>query len=711
MGTGSYEIFPLRVRVSYNFGLMGEDFSSDYLESGEAPTIFINTDNFEYDILNDGPKVIRNGLKIEFRKEEKNRIKEYFSNLVENSWDKMESFFGSYGVKLPEKEKVSRLLSKSFIEYLSGVTNFFNGIFANYDEIRDERISLPVTQDDILRLASEASSSCSYSIRNNPPHDLYVHIYFDDIEETHRLKRLKSINLTKEDLDHLESGRLDELRGLAEKSKAVRNLLENLAKSVFYGYGFQYLDTERIDEVVHLALSMGGRFYSLFPKVETTKGPRDKEEFLITTNIVDRTARLSGSEVPFPAILVSIETSVKGENGKEVSRTIESEGETKEVGPIRVGFGFLIELSNTVLEKRYVENFYEDEIIEKIEFYTDTRERDVIVEYYGFYHVYLRTRISLKSGAMWCPAAVSYIRTEERVFEKEDLNENRVSNIRVPKVFFTSLVFESPESKDLDLDSFVDIYRFLSESSYPEKELILESLLPRDSLVTSVLSSYLAHMASKESVVIVPPFGLYNVENVDKEYLMEKFIGNNLTPIAVKRPEKRENGKEYKRKSDRDIRMSDLDFYKYFISNSEVIGDRLMLYPFVAAAIAEKYLFGGESELCFSQDGKIKVKITPKSWEDLENEIKKNRPFKRVDEAGSWEYRSKERSMRIKDEILSFPDSDVYSVEKTKLSFNYDKRVKEKISEGLFYVLSWAALADLEEVGDVEKVRKKLFGK
>ncbi len=750
MGTDKNTIFPLRVRVLYNFGLIGKSFSREHLESGGAPTIFIDADDFRYDNMYDGPKVIKKGLSIEFREEEKDRIKEYFNNLVENSWDKMESFFGSYGVKLPEKEEVSESLSKSFIEYIEGIENFFYGIFDDYEKIekmeKEAYMEFPMTPSEILQLAAEVTVPCAYSIKkdiysNNPR----VHIYFEDIEKTLRkydeeknpLKRLKSIDLTMKDLDYLEKGKD------YKKSWELSDVLKDLAKAIFYGHGFQYLNTERIDEVVHLALSMGGRFYSLFPKVETIKGPGGEEEFLITANIVDRTANISGSEVPFPAILVSIETSAKGENGKEVKATHESEKETKEAGPLRVGFGFLIELSNTVLEKKYGKPFSENDIIEDVAHYTEPGEGSVKAAYYNSsYYVYLRTRVSFKSGAMWCPAAFSYIRLEEKVFEKGVLDKERVSKIRVPKVFLTSLVFDSPESKDLDLDSFINIYyKLLSE----ERELVLESLLPQDSLVTSVLSSYLGHVASKESVVIVPPFELYteksekegeeneedeenyneeeydeesyDEENHNEKYSIEDLTIRSLTPIAVRKPIKREKGKDYRKKSDQDTLLSNLEFYNYFISNSEIIGDRLTLHPFTIAAIFEKYLAGGKSDLCFSQDGKIKVKITPKIWEDMEDEIKKRLPFKKVDEARSWEYRSKELSTHTKEETLRFYneyhfyESDTYSVEKTKLAVNYEERVKEKIRRGLFYVLSWTTLADPKKVGDVEKIRKRLFGK
>jgi hypothetical protein len=136
-------IFPLRVGISYNFGLIGEDLSSRSLRSGEVPTIFIGTNSFNHFYKSDALKALKGRLRIEFREEEKDSIKEYFNYLVENSWDKMESFFGSYGIKLPEKGKVSESLSKSFIDYLKGVTEFFNEIFSKYDEIeyREKRRS------------------------------------------------------------------------------------------------------------------------------------------------------------------------------------------------------------------------------------------------------------------------------------------------------------------------------------------------------------------------------------------------------------------------------------------------------------------------------------------------------------------------------------------------------------------------------------------
>jgi hypothetical protein len=305
----SSEIFPIRVGISYDFGLLGEDFSRESLKSGDVPKIFISTSGFNYFYGSDGPKVIRGRFRIEFREEEKDRIKEYFNDLVEGSWDKIESFFGSYGIRLPEKEKVSESLAKSFIEYLKGITSLFNEMFDKYKDIEHGLRKIPLDSDDVRELASEISKSCLYSINIRSQDSPYVYLSFSDIEEDlemddgeerHPLRKLEKINLTKEDLEYLEEWdteedsddpntqyRLDELR---EKSKKIREVLEELARVVFYGNGFLYLNSQSIDEALHIALSMGGRLYSLFPKVDVVEGPGGKGEFLVVTNIVDRTA-------------------------------------------------------------------------------------------------------------------------------------------------------------------------------------------------------------------------------------------------------------------------------------------------------------------------------------------------------------------------------------------------------------------------------------
>ena len=727
---GEYHIFPLRVGISYDFGLIGEDFSSRSLESGEVPEIFISTSGFNQFYKSDALKALNRRLRIEFREEEKEKIKGYFNDLVEDSWDKLESFFGSYGVRLPEKEKVSESLSKSFIGYLKGVTEFFNEIFAKYNEIVYRKKYVPLLLDDILDLAFETSRSCLYSISIRDPDDPYVHISFSDIKEAleiddekeHPLKKLEKINLTEEDLTYLEGGEnsddpitQDQLEELKKKSKRVRGILEELAEAIFYGDGFLYFDSQSIDEVVHIALSLGGRFYSLFPKVDAIKGPRGDDEFLVSANIAYRTAIFSGGqEVPFPAILVSIESSAKIENGKEVKLTYGSEKGTREVGPMRVGFGFLIDLSNTILERKDGSSlFHEDEIIENIEFYPDGGEKYVIVGKYGLYHVYLRTRVNFKSGAMWCPAAFSYLRLKEKVLEETD-----EVGVRVPKVFFTSLVFESPESEGLDLDDFIEIYGPLLGERKPEIGLLLENLLPRGSLVASIVSSYLGFVEAEKYGSIRPPFYFYNGEKYEKDYLMDSLIKYDLIPIAVTKPEERVKGKDYTEKSDRRLSISDLELYKYFISNtynSGVIGKR-MLYPFIRTVLAEKYLSEGKSDLCFSQGEETRVKLTLRSWEEVEDEIRRHLPFKKVVEAGPWGYRSENSTTRLKDNTLYFPGSiGAYFAEKTKLSVKYEEKVKEGVRKGLFYALSWAALADLkeieEEIGDVEHIRKMLFGK
>jgi hypothetical protein len=721
----SSEIFPIRVGISYDFGLLGEDFSRESLKSGDVPKIFISTSGFNYFYGSDGPKVIRGRFRIEFREEEKDRIKEYFNDLVEGSWDKMESFFGSYGVRLPEKEKVCESLSKSFIEYLKGITSFFNEMFDKYKDIEYGLRRVPLDSDNIKELASEVSKSCLYSINIRNPDNPYVYLSFSDIEEvlemdderTHPLRELEKINLTKEDLEYLEEWDIEEdsdnpatqyrLEELKKKSKKIREVLEELAKVVFYGNGFLSLNSQSIDEALHIALSMGGRFYSLFPKVDVVKGPGDKGGFLVVTNIIDRTALSpEGQKIPFPAILVSIETSAKGENGEEVKLTYEG---TKEVGPMRVGFGFLIEVSNTILEREYGNPFYEDEVIENIELYTNKEEKYVMVENRSLYFIFLRAEVNFKSGAMRCPASFSYLSLEEKeVFEMQDEVVKYV-----PKVFFTSLVFESPEYRNLDLDSFMDIYKPLLGDGKPEVGLLLRNLLPQYSLVTSIVSSYLGFIGLRESDDIRTPFGLYNGGKYSRGRWMESLIKYGLVPIAAHKPEERiKKGEEYKEESDKNLIVSDLGLYKYLMSNSGVIGKRT-LYPFLGIVIAEKYLGEGKSDLCFSHFGQgddTKVKITPKSWEEVEEEIKRYLPFKKVDGTGLWNYRSEKVATYSKDEILHFPDyKEAYLAEKTKVAAKYEEKVKEKTRKGLFLALSWSALADPREIGDVERIRKKLF--
>jgi len=723
-------IFPLRVGISYNFGLTGEGFSRRSLKSGEVPTIFIGTNSFNHFYKSDALKALKGRLRIEFREEEKDSINEYFNYLVENSWDKMESFFGSYGIKLPEKGKVSESLSKSFIDYLKGVTEFFSDIFAKYDEIVYRKKNVPMILDDILDLASEVSNSCLYSINIRDPDDPYVYLSFEDVREAlevddekeHPLKRLEKINLTEEDLTYLEGGEdsdesitEDKLKTLKEKSRRVREVLEELAEAIFYRDGFLYFNSQSIDELANIALSMGGRFYSLFPKVEAIRGPRGEDELLVTTNIVYRTAVFpEGQEVPFPAILVSIESSAKGENGREVKLTYGSEEETREMGPMRVGFGFLIDLSNEVLEKVYGSSlFHEDEIIENIEFYPDKGEERVIVENYGgVYLVYLRAKVNFKSGAMWCPVSFSYLRLEEKVLKKND-----EISLFVPKIFFTSLVFESPESEGFGLDEFIDIYKPFLREKEPDIGKLLENLLPSDSLVTSIVSSYLGFAESKKYEFIRSPFYFYNGERYEKEYLMDGLIKHDLVPIAAPKPEKRIKGKESKDKSNQSLSISDLEIYKYFIYNtynSGIIG-KTMLYPFIRTVLAEKYLSGGKSDLCFGQGEGTRIRIFPKSWEKAEDEMRKYLPFKKLPETEPWEYKSKKVATRLKDETLNFSGVAGYFAEKTKLAVNYKEKVKGKTNNGLFYALSWTALANLkeieEEIGGVEQIRKKIFGK
>jgi hypothetical protein len=720
-------IFPLRVGISYNFGLIGKDFSSRSLRSGKVPTIFIGTDSFNHFYKSDALKALKGRLRIEFREEEKDSIKEYFNYLVENSWDKMESFFGSYGIKLPEKGKVSESLSKSFIDYLKGVTEFFNEIFSKYDEIEYREKDVPLILDEILDLASEVSNLCLYSINIKDPDDPYVYLSFEDVREAlevddekeHPLKSLEKINLTEEDLIYLKKGEDPEdnsidqkwLEKLKGKSRRLREVLEYLAEAIFYRDGFLYFNSQSIDKLVHVALSMGGRFYSLFPKVNVIRGPRGEDEFLVTANIAYRTAFLSEKEeVPFPAILVSIESSAKRENGREVKLTYESKKQSREIGPVRAGFGFLIDLSNNILERKYETSlFHEEEIIENIEFYPENG--DVIVENYGSYFVYLRTKVNFKSGAVSCPSSFSYLRLEEKVSE-----EAGEASIRVPKVFFTSLVFESPESEDLDLDEFIEIYSFLFREKKEKKPGIgklLENLLPSDSLVMSTVSSYLGFAESKKYEFIRPPFYFYNGEGYEKEYLMDSLIKHELVPIAVPKPEKRIKGKEIKKESNQWLSISDLELYKYFISNSVII--EKMLYPFLITVVAEEYFSEGRSDLCFNYDKETRIRIFPKIWEEMENEIRRNLPFKKVGGLEPWEYKSEKVENHSKDETLHFKGSiDSYFAEKTKLAVNYEEEVKEEYRKGLFYALSWATLADLkeirEEIGEVEQIRKELFG-
>jgi hypothetical protein len=721
----SRDVFPIRVGISYDFGLVGEDFSKKSLKSGEVE-VFVSTSGFNYFYNSDGPRVLKKRLNIDFREEEKDRIKEYFNNLVENSWDKMKSFFGSYGVRLPEREKVSESLSESFINYLKGITSFFNEIFVKYRDIEYGLKRVPLSLDDIKELASEVSKSCLYSIRIKDSNEPYVYLSFSDIkeviniddEETHPLKKLEKINLTTKDLEHLEEWDLYEkeeedsddstnqnrIKELKEKSKKVREVLEELAEAVFYGDGFVYLNSQSIDEVLHKALSMGGRFYSLFPKVDVVEGPGGEGEFLVITNIVDRTASLEGQKVPFPAILVSIETSAKRENGNDVKLAYE---ETEEIGPIRVGFGFLIELSNTFPNREYGNPFYEDEAIENIEFSTDNEEEPIMVEKRSLYFVFLRTKINFKSGAMRCPVSFSYISLKEkRVFDLRD-----EVMMFIPKVFFTSLVFESPESRDLGLESFTDIYRPLLGEGKTEVGLSLRNLLPQDSLVTSIASSYLGFVGLREADEIKTPFGLYNGGKYSRVSWMDSVINYGLVPIAAHKPEEVEKkGEEYKEKSEKKLIVSDLELYKHFIFNSGAI-ERTKLHPFLSTVIAEKYISKGKSDLCFSHGEEAKVKLTPKSWEEAENEIKKHLPFKKVDGTKSWEYRSENVSTYLRDETMDFSDyTESYFAEKTKVAVNYEEKVNEKTDRGLFFVMSWTAQVIKREVGDVEQVRRKLFG-
>jgi hypothetical protein len=722
-------IFPIRVGISYSFGLMGEDFSSKSLSSGEVPTIFISTSGFNNFYKSDDVKAISKLLRIEFREEEKDSIKKYFDYLVENSWDKMESFFASYGIKLPEKERVSESLSESFIEYLKGVTGFFGEIFDKYSEIVYRKKKVPMILDQILDLASEASRSCQYSLEIRDPDDPYVYLSFSDVEEAiemelddeegHPLKKLGRINLSEKDLDYLEGGENsddsiseDWLKKLEKKSREMREVLEELAKTIFYRDGFLYFDSQSIDELVHIALSLGGRFYSLFPKVDLIRGPRSEDEFLVATNIVDRKAfSPEGQEIPFPAILVFIESSAKRENGEEVKLTHKSEEGAREVGPMRLGFGFMIDLSNTIIEKMHEGSlFHEYEIIESVEFYPDKGEKYLIVEKYDSYVVYLKAKVNFKSGAMWCPMSFSYLRMEERVLKKED-----EFSLYVPKVFFTSLSFESPESKDLGLDKFIDVYKPLLKDKKTDIGKLIENILPSDSLVMSIVSSHLGFYESKKYEFIRPPFHLYDGEKYEKEYLMESLIKHSLISIAVPKPEEKTKDKEVRKKSNQRFSISYLDLYKYFISNtysSGIIGEKI-IYPFIRTVLAEIYLSGGKSDLCLSH-GEERVRIFPKSWEKVEDEIIRHLPFKKVDEAEPWEYKSEKVETHLKEETMSFMGYiDAYFAEKTKLAVDYEERVKDRIRKGLFYSLSWATLANLkeieEEIGDFEKIRKRLF--
>jgi hypothetical protein len=411
-------------------------------------------------------------------------------------------------------------------------------------------------------------------------------------------------------------------------------------------------------------------------------------------------------KIPFPAVLVSIEASAKGEGGREVKLTYERTGE---VGPMRVGFGFLIEVSNTILEREYGNPLYEDEVIENIELYTNKEEKYVMVENLSSYFIFLRAKVNFKSGAMRCPASFSYLSLEEKeVFEMQDEVVKYV-----PKVFFTSLVFESPEYRNLDLKSFMDIYKPLLGEGKPEVGLLLRNLLPQHSLVISVVSSYLGFIGLRESEDIKTPFWLYNGGKYSRGRWMESLIKYGLVPIAVHKPEERiKKGEEYKEESDKNLIVSDLGLYKYLMSNSGVIGKRT-LYPFLSIVIAEKYLGEGKSDLCFSHFGQgddTKVKIIPKSWEEAEEEIKRYLPFKKLDEAGPWKYSSEKAATYSKDEVLNFPDyKETYFAEKTKVAVNHEEKVKEKTKKGPFLALSWSAQADLRKIGDVERIRKKLF--
>jgi hypothetical protein len=296
--------------------------------------------------------------------------------------------------------------------------------------------------------------------------------------------------------------------------------------------------------------------------------------------------------------------------------------------------------------------------------------------------------------------------------EEKVLKKNDEISLFVPKIFFTSLVFESPELEGFGLDELIDIYKpFLMEKE-PDIGKLLGNLLPSDSLVTSIVSSYLGLAESKKYEFIRPPFYFYNGERYEKEYLMDSLIKHELVPIAAPKPEKRIKGKEIKKESNQWLSISDLELYKYFISNSVII--EKMLYPFLITVVAEEYFSEGRSDLCFNYDKETRIRIFPKIWEEMENEIRRNLPFKKVGGLEPWEYKSEKVENHSKDETLHFKGSiDSYFAEKTKLAVNYEEEVKEEYRKGLFYALSWATLADLkeikEEVGDVEQIRKKLF--
>jgi hypothetical protein len=259
----------------------------------------------------------------------------------------------------------------------------------------------------------------------------------------------------------------------------------------------------------------------------------------------------------------------------------------------------------------------------------------------------------------------------------------------------------------------MDIYKPLLGEGKPEVGLLIRNLLPQYSLTTSIISSYLGFVGLRKSDDIKTPFGLYNGGKHDRRRWMESLIKYGLVPIAVHKPEEiTKKGEEYKKESDKGLLVSDLELYKYFMSNSGVIGKRT-LYPFLSIVIAEKYLGEGKSDLCFSrfsQGEEKKVKITTKSWEEVEEEIKRYLPFKKVDGTGTWKYRSEKVATYSKDEIFHLPNyKETYLAEKTKVAANYEEKVKEKTRKGLFLALSWSVQVDLRETGDVERIRKELF--
>jgi hypothetical protein len=261
----------------------------------------------------------------------------------------------------------------------------------------------------------------------------------------------------------------------------------------------------------------------------------------------------------------------------------------------------------------------------------------------------------------------------------------------------------------------MDIYEPLLGKGKPEIGLLLENLLPRDSLATSIVSSYLGFVELENYRSIWPPFHFYNGKKYEKDYFMDGIVKYDLVPIAVKLGQ-RIKGKDYKEETNQNLSISDLELYKYLISNTYNSGivEKRILYPFIRTVLAEKYISEGKSDLCFSQGKEARIKITPRSWEEVEDEMRKHLPFKKLGEVEPWEYKSEEVTTRLKDETIYFSGSiDSYFAERTKLAINYEEKVKEKSQKGLFYAISWTALADLkeikEEVGDVEQIRKKLF--